>query len=83
MKEETFQNVAGQTYVGNQYQGLNAHPSGSTNIVTDANGAVEGSFLIPSSDTNRFRSGDREFKLLDISVDNLSLIHISEPTRPY
>ena len=61
-----FTNVAGQTYVGNQYQGLNAHPSGSTNIVTDANGAVEGSFLIPSSDTNRFRSGDREFKLLDI-----------------
>ena len=67
-----FTNVAGQTYVGNQYQGLNAHPSGSTNIVTDANGAVEGSFLIPSSDTNRFRSGDREFKLLDISVDNQS-----------
>jgi len=67
-----FTNVAGQTYVGNQYQGLNAHPNGSTNIVTDANGAVEGSFLIPSSDTNRFRSGDREFKLLDISVDNQS-----------
>ena len=67
-----FTNVAGQTYVGNQYQDLNAHPSGSTNIVTDANGAVEGSFLIPSSDTNRFRSGDREFKLLDISVDNQS-----------
>ena len=67
-----FTNVAGQTYVGNQYQNLNAHPSGSTNIVTDANGAVEGSFLIPSSDTNRFRSGDREFKLLDISVDNQS-----------
>ena len=67
-----FTNVAGQTYVGNQYQGLNTHPNGSTNIVTDANGAVEGSFLIPSSDTNRFRSGDREFKLLDISVDNQS-----------
>ena len=67
-----FTNVAGQTYVGNQYQDLNAHPNGSTNIVTDANGAVEGSFLIPSSDTNRFRSGDREFKLLDISVDNQS-----------
>ena len=67
-----FTNVAGQTYVGNQYQDLNAHPSGSTTIVTDANGAVEGSFLIPSSDTNRFRSGDREFKLLDISVDNQS-----------
>ena len=25
----------------------------------------------------------REFKMLDSTVENLSLIHISEPTRPY
>ena len=66
----SFTNVAGQTYVGNQYRGLTIHPSGSTTIVTDTNGKVEGSFLVPNNDSLKFRTGDREFKLLDISVDD-------------
>ena len=68
----SFTNVAGQTYVGNQYRGTTIHPSGSTTIVTDTNGKVEGSFLLPNNDSLRFRSGDREFKLLDISIDDQS-----------
>ena len=68
----SFTNVAGQTYVGNQYRGTTVHPSGSTTIVTDANGKVDGSFLLPNNDTLRFRAGDREFKLLDISIDDQS-----------
>ena len=68
----SFTNVAGQTYVGNQYRGTTVHPSGSTTIVTDANGKVDGSFLLPNNDSLRFRSGDREFKLLDISIDDQS-----------
>ena len=68
----SFTNVAGQTYVGNQYRGTTIHPSGSTTIVTDANGKVDGSFLLPNNDSLRFRSGDREFKLLDISIDDQS-----------
>ena len=68
----SFTNVAGQTYVGNQYRGTTIHPSGSTTIVTDTNGKVEGSFLLPNNDSLRFRTGDREFKLLDISVDDQS-----------
>ena len=66
----SFTNVAGQTYVGNQYRGTTIHPSGSTTVVTDANGKVDGSFLLPNNDSLRFRSGDREFKLLDISIDD-------------
>jgi len=66
----SFTNVAGQTYTGNQYRGTTTHPSGSTTIVTDTNGEVEGSFLLPNNDSLRFRAGDREFKLLDISVDD-------------
>ena len=70
VKAETFKDVSGQEYRGNQYQNLNAHPNTSSTLVTDASGKVEGSFLIPSSDTNKFRVGEREFKLLDISVDD-------------
>ena len=70
VKSETFKDVSGQTYTGNQYQNLNAHPSTASTLTTDASGKVEGSFLIPSSDTNKFRVGEREFKLLDISVDD-------------
>jgi hypothetical protein len=70
VKSETFKDVSGQTYTGNQYQNLNAHPSTASTLTTDAAGKVEGSFLIPSSDTNKFRVGEREFKLLDISVDD-------------
>ena len=72
VNRSSFTNVAGQTYVGNQYRGTTIHPSGSTTIVTDTNGKVEGSFLLPNNDSLRFRSGDREFKLLDISIDDQS-----------
>ena len=70
VKEETFQNVAGQTYVGNQYRGNTTHPRGSSNLVSDGSGVIEGSFLLPNNDSLRFKAGDREFKLLDISVDD-------------
>lgn len=70
VKSETFKDISEQTYTGNQYQNLNAHPSTASSLTSDAAGKVEGSFLIPSSDTNKFRVGEREFKLLDISVDD-------------
>ena len=55
---------------GNRYRNSTAHPQGSTELVSDANGEIIGSFFIPSSRTNRFRAGTREFKLLDVSADN-------------
>ena len=55
MKEETFQNVAGQTYVGNQYRGNTTHPRGSSNLVSDGSGVIEGSFLLPNNDSLRFK----------------------------
>ena len=75
--------------VGNQYtqNTLTEHPSGTTSLVSDANGEVIGSFWIPSIKPEyytskvgkrkevktyhpRFRAGIREFKLLDISVND-------------
>ena len=47
-----------------------AHPLGASNLISDANGEIIGSFLIPNNDTLSFDVGSREVKLLDISVDD-------------
>jgi len=44
-----------------------AHPNSATTLTTDDKGEITGSFFIPA---NTFRTGDREFKLIDISVDD-------------
>ena len=74
---------------GNQdtHQAITAHPSGSSDLISDENGEIIGSFFIPnirpSYNVNRvnaprkmklagqrFRSGIREFKLLDIDTND-------------
>lgn len=42
-----------------------AHPSGSTNLITDASGELYGEFYIPNTSAVRFRTGQRNFKLVD------------------
>ena len=56
--------------IGNTYTNLTAHPDGSTQLIANSAGDITGSFIVPSNDTLKFRSGDRIFKLLDINVDN-------------
>ena len=69
-KSETFQFYSdGDSDFGNTLKGLTAHPDGSSNLETDPNGTITGSFIIPNNDSLKFRVGTREFKLLDISVD--------------
>ena len=55
---------------GNTQEYATAHPSGSTNLVTDGEGRVSGSFFIPNTPSISFRSGAREFKLLDITTSD-------------
>lgn len=43
--------------------------NGTNALVTDANGNVEGEFYIPNTDTIRFRTGDRTFRLADDSLN--------------
>ena len=70
-KQETFQFYSdGDSDFGNTLKNLTAHPDGSSNLTTDANGTISGSFIVPSNDTLKIRCGIREFKLLDISIDN-------------
>ena len=53
---------------GNTQDAATAHPSGSTNLITDAEGRVSGTFFIPNTPQISFRAGVREFKLLDITT---------------
>jgi len=73
-REETFQRHSvtrgSSNYYGNRYRLSTAHPQGSSELISNTHGEIEGSFFIPSSPTNRFRAGTREFKLLDISVND-------------
>jgi hypothetical protein len=54
---------------GDQYRLSASHPEGSENLVSDADGEIIGSFFLPSNPTTKFKAGTREFKLLDISVN--------------
>ena len=58
------------TDYGNIHNNAVEHPDGSTTLETDANGSVTGTFFIPNTTSFRFRTGVREFKILDISVNN-------------
>lgn len=71
-REETFNRHASGTSLayGNKFRKSAAHPQGSVDLESDANGKIEGSFFLPSRNDFRFRGGTREFKLLDISANN-------------
>lgn len=70
-REETFTTVGQDpTEYGNQYNRATQHPEGTSQLFSDAQGTIEGSFFLPNTDQIRFRTGEREFRLLDISVYN-------------
>ena len=71
VRSEAFARFSDDTTdYGNLYQNITAHPDGSSALQTDANGEVTGTFFIPNTSTIRFRTGKREFKILDISANN-------------
>ena len=57
---------------GNTLNNITTHPSGASTLVTDADGTVSGSFIVPNRDGARIRTGTREFMVIDISSTNLS-----------
>lgn len=70
-KSETFQFYSDyDSDFGNTLKGATAHPDGSSNLTTDANGSVSGSFIVPNNDDLKIRTGTKEFKILDLSADN-------------
>jgi hypothetical protein len=72
-KDETFLRygaLATDLVYSNANRNATQHPATPSDLVSDVNGVIEGSFFIPSSPTTRFRAGTREFKLLDISKND-------------
>ena len=55
---------------GNTLRDISVHPDGSSTLVTDADGRVSGTFIVPNNSSTKIRTGTRQFKILDISVDN-------------
>ena len=71
VREEPFQRFSTvEKDYGNTYNNAVAHPEGAGILTSDANGSVTGSFFIPNTKNIRFRTGTREFKILDISVND-------------
>lgn len=48
------------------------HSKGKSNLITDAEGTLIGSFEVPNNVAMRFLTGERQFVLLDINSFNLS-----------
>ncbi len=56
---------------GNSLKDLTTHPdTPTTTMLTDANGTISGNFIVPNNADLKFRVGTKEFKLMDISVNN-------------
>lgn len=66
-KEESFQNVGALdgTLEEDNFADLTGHPDTASNLISDSDGVIEGSFFIPNTTSIRFRAGRREFKVLD------------------
>ena len=71
VREETFTfaSTRGDDF-STGYENITSHPETPSNLFSDANGKIEGSFFLPNTDDIKFNSGEREFKLIDISVNN-------------
>ena len=71
VKSESFTRFASTSVdFGNRHNRATQHPDGKSTLITGADGSIEGSFFIPNTDVIKFRTGTREFKLLDISIPN-------------
>ena len=56
---------------GNTYNSVSQHPfsGGPNTLTTDATGKLIGSFFLPNTSTFRFRTGSKQFKVLDIAPE--------------
>jgi hypothetical protein len=74
VRSETFVRTsdAAET-VGNVQNAALGHPEGSSTLVSNALGDIEGSFFIPSTSNFKFKTGTRTFKLVDVTAPDEKL----------
>lgn len=71
VRPETFKRASDDPAAyGSRYNASIVHPEGKGTLTTDDAGKLEGSFFIPNTSNIKFRTGQREFKLLDITLPN-------------
>jgi hypothetical protein len=71
VRQEAFQRFSSTVAdYGNKYNKATSHPDVSSALTTNSEGYVSGSFFIPSTNNIKFSTGEKQFKLLDISVPN-------------
>lgn len=71
VREETFSFIsANDSDYSSGYETITAHPDTQSNLIADANGSIEGSFFLPSTNNLNFNTGEREFKLVNISKND-------------
>jgi hypothetical protein len=71
IRSETFSRFSDDdTDYGSEFANITSHPQGSSELSSNAEGKIEGSFFLPSTSTLKFRAGQSEFKLLDVTVSD-------------
>ena len=76
---DTFVSYSDTTDSANYYDAT-GHPDGSSNLVTDANGNLEGSFVIPNTSVLKFKTGSRIFRLTNSSTNDVKHTETSAET---
>ena len=69
VREESFTEFSGRSDV-RTYENQTSHPDGSSNLISDSSGTIEGSFVIPRNQALKFATGTREFRLSDSSAND-------------
>ena len=71
-KQKAFAEFAGRSNIVS-YTGETSHPdSSSGTLVSNGNGVLEGSFILPNNSALQFKTGSRDFRLSDSSTNNIA-----------
>ena len=77
VREETFSNSNPFEFSDRSsiedHGSATSHPSTAGNLVSDSQGVIEGSFVIPRNDVLKFSTGVREFRLSDDSSNRRNI----------
>lgn len=67
-EESTFQRFATRNdNIGSKFKNRTSHPNGATDLITNSEGKIIGSFIIPANRSLKFRTGTTRVQLMDVT----------------
>ena len=66
-QETEFKRISGRQDTNQTYTNATAHPNGATSLISDSSGGLFGTFLIPSNNSLKFRTGLQQFDLANVT----------------